>query len=46
MATLTSKYGVSASQLSAHGVGPLSPLAINTNEEGRALNRRVEVVLK
>jgi len=42
---LISKYGVSASQISAHGVGQLSPLAINTTQEGRALNRRVEVVL-
>lgn len=44
--TLTTKYGVKSSQISAHGVGQLSPLAINTNEEGRALNRRVEIVLK
>ncbi|MFK7785238.1 MAG: OmpA family protein [Crocinitomicaceae bacterium] len=43
---LVEKYGVPASQLSAHGIGPLSPLAINTSEEGRALNRRVELVLK
>ena len=43
---LTSKYAVSLAQLSAHGVGQLSPLAINTTEEGRALNRRVEIVLK
>ncbi|MCJ8288780.1 MAG: OmpA family protein [Crocinitomicaceae bacterium] len=43
---LTSKYGIAASQISAHGVGQLSPLAINTTEEGRALNRRVEIVLK
>lgn len=43
---LTSKYGVLPSQVTAHGVGQLSPLAINTTEEGRALNRRVEVVLK
>lgn len=43
---LVSKHGIAASQVSAHGVGQLSPLAINTTEEGRALNRRVEVVLQ
>ncbi|MDT0622675.1 OmpA family protein [Croceitalea vernalis] len=43
---LTTKYGINESQISAHGVGQLSPLTINTTEEGRALNRRVEIVLK
>lgn len=43
---LSSKYNIPIAQLSAHGVGQLSPLAINTTEEGRALNRRVELVLK
>jgi outer membrane protein OmpA-like peptidoglycan-associated protein len=43
---LTTKYGIPQAQLTAHGVGQLSPLAINTTEEGKALNRRVEVVLK
>lgn len=43
---LTTKYGVKTSQISAHGVGQLSPLAINTTDTGRALNRRVEIVLK
>lgn len=43
---LTTKYGVKTSQVSAHGVGQLSPLAINTTETGRALNRRVEIVLE
>jgi outer membrane protein OmpA-like peptidoglycan-associated protein len=31
-------------RLSTHGVGPLSPVATNDNGEGRALNRRVELV--
>jgi len=43
---LVSKYGVSASQISAHGVGQLSPLSANETEEGRTLNRRVEIVLQ
>lgn len=43
---LTNKYNVNPSQVSAHGVGQLSPFAINTSEEGRTLNRRVEIVLK
>lgn len=43
---LVSKYGVSASQISAHGVDQLSPLSANETEERRALNRRVEIVLQ
>jgi len=41
---LTTKHGVGAGQLAAHGVGSLSPVAPNATEEGRALNRRVELV--
>lgn len=41
---LTTKHGVDAGQLAAHGVGSLSPVASNATEEGRALNRRVELV--
>lgn len=36
--------GVDARLLSAKGVGPLAPAASNRTEEGRALNRRVEIV--
>lgn len=32
------------SRLSAHGVGPLSPVSTNAQEDGRQLNRRVELV--
>lgn len=41
---LTGKYNVAAARLHADGVGPLSPLASNKTEEGRAKNRRVELV--
>lgn len=41
---LVSKYGIDAGKLIPYGVGPLSPLASNKTEEGRAKNRRVELV--
>lgn len=41
---LTTKYNISADRLKAYGVGPLAPVASNRTEEGRALNRRVELV--
>ncbi|MCL0061253.1 OmpA family protein [Thermodesulfovibrionales bacterium] len=41
---IISKYGIDANRLKAHGVGPLSPMASNKTEEGRAKNRRVELV--
>jgi OmpA-OmpF porin, OOP family len=44
VAALTRQYGVDAKQLVAKGVGPLSPVASNQAEEGRAKNRRVELV--
>ena len=41
---LVSKYGVDVNSVKAYGVGPLSPMASNKNEEGRSKNRRVELV--
>ena len=43
---LTKKHSVPANKFSAHGAGPLSPVASNLNEDGKALNRRVEIVQK
>jgi OmpA-OmpF porin, OOP family len=42
--SLTTKYGVSAAQLQSFGDGPYAPVASNRSEDGRALNRRVELV--
>ncbi len=41
---LTAKHGVDESRLTAYGVGPLCPAAPNKTEQGRARNRRVELV--
>jgi outer membrane protein OmpA-like peptidoglycan-associated protein len=41
---LTGKYGVAAVRLKPAGVGMLSPVAPNDSEQGRAKNRRVELV--
>ncbi|MCF8235348.1 MAG: OmpA family protein [Bacteroidales bacterium] len=41
---LTTNHGVSAERLEPHGVGYLAPVATNETEEGRARNRRVELV--
>jgi OOP family OmpA-OmpF porin len=38
--------GVPAGQMESHGVGWLAPVAANDTAAGRALNRRVELVLK
>jgi OOP family OmpA-OmpF porin len=44
MNALVSKHGIAAARLQAYGVGPLAPVASNRSEEGRAKNRRVELV--
>jgi len=41
---LVEKYGISKDRLKGYGVGPLSPVASNSTEEGRSKNRRVELV--
>ena len=45
MQRLVTEFGIPASQISAEGVGYLAPRATNLDEEGRTLNRRVEVIL-
>lgn len=41
---LTSKYNISADRLKSRGVGPWAPMASNEDNDGRARNRRVELV--
>ena len=41
---LAGKYGIAAARLKPHGVASLSPVASNGTEDGKAKNRRVELV--
>lgn len=43
---LISKYGIDKIRLTAAGVGPLAPVTTNDTEEGKAKNRRVELIKK
>ncbi len=42
--SLVSEYGADANRLKPAGVGPLSPVTANKTDDGRAKNRRVELV--
>lgn len=41
---LVEDYGVDRPRIEGHGVGPLVPVFANSSEDGRARNRRVELV--
>lgn len=44
VAALTTKHGIPAARLHPFGAGPYAPVASNKDEDGRAKNRRVELV--
>lgn len=44
VAALVGEHGIAAERLLAEGVGMAAPVASNSTQQGRALNRRVELV--
>lgn len=44
IAALAAGHGIDPARLEAHGVGPLVPVFSNASDDGRARNRRVELV--
>jgi outer membrane protein OmpA-like peptidoglycan-associated protein len=44
VSALATKYGIAGARLTPFGNGPYAPVASNKNEDGRAKNRRVELV--
>ncbi|MGB1234219.1 MAG: OmpA family protein [Planktomarina sp.] len=42
---LLGRYGIAPDRVAAEGMGYLAPVAVNTTDVGRALNRRVEVIV-
>ena len=45
-AHLVQAYGIEAGRLATAGFGDTKPVADNASDQGRALNRRVELVKK
>ena len=43
---LIEKYGIPPARLSAAGYAEYHPIADNATEEGRTLNRRVDIILR
>lgn len=46
VAALSESHGIESARVVPAGVGPLAPVASNANDEGRARNRRVELVAR
>jgi len=46
VASLVQEHAVAPARLTAAGVGPLAPVASNSDEAGRAKNRRTEIVAR
>lgn len=44
--SLVENYGIEATRLEGHGVGPLAPQSTNSGEAGRSKNRRVVLVVR
>lgn len=44
VSALVQRHGIDGERLEAHGVGPVAPAASNRSDDGRQLNRRVEIV--
>lgn len=46
VAALTRDFAIDPERLTAHGLAGLAPVAANASEEGRAMNRRIELVAR